>query len=459
VVAGTPSRRSERGLAAAAVFIVLILVALALVLGRGFFGSETALDQRAVTDANLRRASDALVQFASLNQRLPCPAAGNSDTGTEDATNPFATCNSPNGVGPWAALALRRGDAVDGWGRKISYRVFAGTTGLTQAGGASMTDCNTNAAATGAIDASGKCPATRQTPPAAFLAGKGLSIQTDAATTGGHAFVLLSHGDTGAGAFGAEGGIRLPLPSVGALEFRNTQPGTTYDNRSRSAAGVAATDAAYFDDVVMATSITDVVNAAKLSARDWGAPPAPPPTFGSDAITAAGGAVDYNTGRSTLNFGTFTVTAYGDSARNVSFDVSTGAGIGTIGSGVNADQYVTLNRETNEGLRFVFATTGRYLGITLSRFGDQSGQLERVSFDFTIGGSNVRVTKMACRSGNGRVNFTVNPGGDFSEVDIEPRLTQGFSYYSTFLVADIAICPSPNPACQAPSAIPAEDCP
>jgi hypothetical protein len=448
--------RSQRGLAAATVVIVLILTAVVLLLGRSYFRSDAILDQREVTDANLRRVSEALVQFASLNQRLPCPAAGNSDTGTEDATSPFATCNSPNGVVPWAALALRRGDAVDGWGRKISYRVFSGTTGLTQVGGASMTDCNTNAAATGTVDASGKCPATRQTPPAAFLAGKGLSIQTDAATTGGYAFVLLSHGDTGAGAFGAEGGIRYPPPYGGALEFRNTQAGTTYDNRSRSAPGVAATDNAYFDDIVTATSITDVVNAAKLSARDWGAPP---PTFGADAITTAGGAVDYNTGQSTLNFGTFTVTAYGDTARNVSFDVSTGAGIGTIGSGVNADQYVTLNRETNEGLRFVFATTGRYLGVILSRFGDTSGELERVSFDFIIGGSNVRVTKMACRAGNGRVNFTVNPGGDFSEVAIEPRLTQGLNYFSTFVVADVALCPSSNPACQAPSAIPAEDCP
>lgn len=448
--------RSQKGLAAATVVIVLILAAVVLLLGRRYFAAEATLDQREATDANLRRIADALVQFAVLNQRLPCPAAGTSDAGAEDATSPFATCNSPAGVVPWSALALRRADAVDGWGRKISYRVFAGNTGLTQTGGASMTDCNTNAAATGSVDASGKCPATRQTPPSAFLAGKGLSLQTDTATTAGFAFVLVSHGETGAGAYSAEGSGQVPLPTSGALEYRNTQAGTTFDSRSRSAPGVASTDMAYFDDVVVAKSITEVVDAARLAARDWGAPPA---TFGAAAITAAGGTVDFNTGQSTLNFGTFTVSAYGDTARNVSFDVSTGAGIGSIGTGVNADQYVTLNRETNEGLRFVFATTGSYLGVTLSRFGDESGELERVSFDFNIGGSNVRITKVSCRAGNGRVNFTLNPGGDFSEVNIEPRLTQGFNFYSTFVIADIALCPSSNPACTTPGAVPAEDCP
>lgn len=446
--------RSQKGLAAAAVVIVLIVAAVALLLGRRYFAAEATLDQREVTNANLRRIADALVQFAVLNQRLPCPAAGTSDAGTEDATSPFATCNSPNGVVPWATLTLRRSDAVDGWGRKISYRAFSGSTGLTQTGGASMTDCNTNAAATGAVDATGKCPATRQTPPTAFLAGKGLSVQTDTATSGGYAFVLISHGETGAGAFGAEGGVRAPLPASTILEYRNTQAGTTYDNRTRSAPGVPSTDNAYFDDVVLASSITDVANAAKLAARDWGGP-----TFGADAITSAGGTPTYNTGQTTLDFGTFTVTAYGDTARNVSFDAATGAGIGTIGSGSSNPAFITLSRETNEGLTFTFDSPGRYLGITLSLFGDKFGELERVSFDFIVGGSTVRVTKMSCRSGNGRVNFTVTPGGDFTQVSIEPRLTQFFNFYSDFLVADIAQCPSSNPSCRAPGSIPSEDCP
>jgi len=160
-----------------------------------------------------------------------------------------------------------------------------------------------------------------------------------------------------------------------------------------------------------------------------------------------------------LNFGSFTVTAFGDTARSVGFDRNVGTGIGSIGTGSNSESTATMNRATNEGLRFQFAQTGRYLGVTLSRFGDQSGERERVSFDFVIGGSTVRVTKIACRTGDGRVNFTINPGGNFDEVTIEPRLTEFFNYNSTLIVAAIATCPSTNPTCAAPGAVPSEDCP
>ncbi len=340
--------------------------------------------------------------------------------------------------------------------------MFSGNAGFTQLDGINLSDCNTQSWATGGVSAEGKCnPSphdTRDTTYLAYrnLAANSLSIQSESGTSSGYAFVLISHGESGAGAFLAEGGTRVGLPSAAVREYPNTQATGTYANWTRSAPGTAATDATFFDDAVLALTVVDVVNASKLVARSWDEPPS---TFGASAVTAAGGTIDYNTGRSTLDFGSFRVTAYGDTARNVSFDVSTGAGIGTIGTGSNSDQYVTLNRETNEGLNFVFDAPGRYLAVTLSRFGDTSGELERVSFDFVIGGSSVRVTKMSCRSGNGRVNFTVTPGADFTEVSIEPRLTQFFNYYSTFVVADIAICPSSNPACSTPSSTPGEDCP
>ncbi|MBK8322621.1 MAG: hypothetical protein IPL06_07705 [Betaproteobacteria bacterium] len=457
-------RNRQAGLAAATIVILLVLGLVALILGARYFDSALGLDQRTVTEANMRRIAESLSRFATLNQRIPCPAAGNVDAGTENAVSPFATCNSPDGVVPWAALALRRDEILDGWGRKISYRVFSGNTGFTQVGGTSMSDCNVNGAASDTVNASGLCQAARQTPPAAFLAGKGLSIQGDAATTGGFAFVLISHGESGLGAFAAEGTGRSALPSAGSLELPNAQAGATFNQRSRSPPGVAPTDVAHFDDTVLAVSITDVVNAAKLTARDWGAPPASASqVFTAAAIAAAGGAGGYNTGQTTLTFGSgagaITVTAIGDSGRNVGFNVDTGTGIGSIGTSSNSASAATANRATNEGLVFTFAQTARYLGVTLGRFGDQSGERERVSFDFIVGGSTIRVTKTACRNGDGRVNFTLNPGGDFTEVTIEPRLTASFNYDSTLNVQAIAACPSSNPSCKAPGAIAGEDCP
>lgn len=464
--AAGPSSRHERGLAAAAVIIVLIVVAVALVLGRGYIQSGLVLDQRGVTDANLRLVSDALVQFASLNQRLPCPASGAADNGAEDASNPYATCNSPAGTVPWATLALRRTDALDGWGRKLSYRVFSGNTGLTQLGGASMVDCNTNAAATGNVDASGKCPATRDAPPAAFTAGKGLSVEGDAATTTGHAFVLVSHGETGAGAFVAEGGGRVPLPAVAAREYRNTQSGGTYDNRTRSAPGVATTDINHFDDVVVAKSIGEVASGARLAARDWGAPAVgsgatfDAPTLASVLGYTPNPSTNASTEQGWLDFGSVAVAAVGDSAREVSFGQgASGTGIGSIGASLTGNQYATINSQSGEGLYFVFDNPGRYLGITLVDFGTQSGDAERVRFWFLIGGSWVNVTRTACRSGNVLANFTVNPGGDFTDVYVESRDTATGVTSSQFLVGAIRSCPDGSPACTAPGAVAANNCP
>jgi len=112
-------------------------------------------------------------------------------------------------------------------------------------------------------------------------------------------------------------------------------------------------------------------------------------------------------------------------------------------------------------LRFVFDVPVRYLGITLNRFGDTFGERERVRFRFTVGGSTVRITKTACRSdsNDGVVNYTLNPGGDFDEVFVEPRSTQFGSFDSTLLVGSIATCPSTNAACTAPGALPANDSP
>ncbi|MBL0142720.1 MAG: hypothetical protein IPP91_11620 [Betaproteobacteria bacterium] len=333
-----------------------------------------------------------------------------------------------------------------------------------------MTDCNTQSWAVAAVPGTGRCNSsphdTRDSTYLAYrnLAANSLSIQSEAGTASGYAFILVSHGESGAGAFVAEGGTRIAPPSAGTREYPNTQASGTYALWSYSVPGTATSDAAFFDDIVVAVSASDLINSARLTAKSWDAP-APPPTTASQEFTAAsiaaagGNSTQFNTGRNSLNFGTFTVTAFGDTARNVGFDLNVGTGIGAIGTGSNSQTTATANRATNEGLTFSFTQTGRYLGVTLGRFGSESGELERVSFDFVIGGSAIRITKIACRTGDGRANFTINPGGDFDQVTIEPRLTQFFNFSSTLNVSAIATCPSTNAACAAPGAIASEDCP
>ena len=302
----------------------------------------------------------------------------------------------------------------------------------------------------------------------------GLATAEHAATTAGFAFVLISHGGTGAGAFGAEGGARVPLPAAGALEYRNTQAGTTFDSRARSAPGVAPTDAAYFDDAVLALSIADVANAARLSARDWGdvtsallaASTLASQTFTRADIAAVPGAIaDFNTGQNTLNFGALTARAVGAGAVNVSSGIGTsGQGIGAIGALSNLGTAAPLDSAAGEGLDFRFATnTGRYLGISLVDFGDRGGLLgiERVRFRFLQGGTPVAsIDKPACRAGDVRANYLLDSGAPFDEVVVTPITTTTGSN-STLLVGGLRSCTALLGAnsCTAAGAIPADDCP
>ncbi len=118
------------------------------------------------------------------------------------------------------------------------------------------------------------------------------------------------------------------------------------------------------------------------------------------AITAAGGnTADFNTGPTPLNFGPFTVDRLGDTARNVSLRPGRrmrGSAPSAPARTPNPPRPSTARPTRN------FASSSPRPGATSasrsSRFGDAFGERERVSFDFVIGGSTVRVTKMACRS-------------------------------------------------------------
>ncbi len=478
--------RSQQGLAAAAIILIIILGAIALMLGRGVFQPGADLGRREATAAAMTKISKALVDFAALNRRLPCPARGDQDTGDADPATAAATCTAPAGVVPWKALALRREDALDGWGRKISYRVFSGATGFTQAEGVSMSNCNSSldppldsALGSGATcpDAgtSNCCksssvvtftPAVPPNTPTQWLTARGnMLVVNDLGTTkNSNAFVLISHGATGLGGYLAEGGTRSALPNASGNEYTNTQSAGTYWMLSQSAATVASSEATHFDDLVTYKSFTDLMQDVKLSQRAWGNPFAATAYTSTPLAAAGGNTANFNLGQQSLNLGTYTVTAWADNlatVRNVSFDRDAATGIGSIGTGSNTETAATVNFATDEELQFQFTTQGRYLGVTLRRFGDTSGELERVRFRFTVGGVSVNITKTSCRYDNndGVVNFTLNPGGDFDEVFIEPRSTQWGSFDTTLIVGAIATCPSTNSSCAAPGAVATNDCP
>ena len=449
----TPASR-QRGAIAGALIIVLVLSIFAFVLARLLAKDEPELEQDGRTRVNMQKISDALVAFASLNKYLPCPALGSDATGATAApATANANCTDDAGVVPWVTLALRKEDSLDGWGHKISYRVFSGALGFTRAGGVSMIDCNTDATATGTSVPTCDSSAAHTTAPGDFLHNKGIAVTGVANPL---AFVLISHGSSGVGAYGAESNVRV-LPPNGGDEWLNTQSTSPYKSDARSDPSVLATNVNHFDDVVTYLAFLDLVAATKLSARAWGVPG----PLASQSFSAASMAPylnnpgyftnpgDYRSTQQSINFGTVTVTA--SSGRNVSYGQAN-EGIGAAGS--NTASAANLNSGSSEFLDFSVAVPARYFGIQLITFSTP----ERVQFTFTLAGSPVGspFVKTACHPAF--ANFYLDPGGTFDQVEVRPVDTSGGSN-STFLVGSVAFCAPSQPTCTPPGSSPADDCP
>ena len=187
-------------------------------------GNRTNLTQK-----RLELIRQSVVNFVFIQGRLPCPAATNADGGLSDPPGSVAACVSPVGTVPWSDLGLPRSESFDGWGRKISFRVYR--------------------------------PDNLNLP--------GLSIRVRDAAIGlvpGVAFVLISHGGTGYGAW-LEGGSQFAeLPSAGNLrEAANLQtaPPAIYHRWIYSAKTIAPAAANHFDDEVVYMTVTDLRIAAR----------------------------------------------------------------------------------------------------------------------------------------------------------------------------------------------------
>jgi hypothetical protein len=458
------SFRRQGGLAAAAVFIIIVLAVIALVAGRGFFDKAAILGQRDVTEAHFKAVSDALVAFATLNRRLPCPARGDLDTGDADPTTAAATCNSTAGVVPWKTLALRREDALDGWGRKISYRVFSGATGFTQADGMSMTNCNSslgaainNSLGSGSLCQSGSPPPNT---PTQFLAARGnmLVVQDLGTTRSGNAFVLISHGESGYGAYPAEGAVaRTTLPDSSGKEYVNTQATDTYWILARSSSGTLVTDAGYFDDMVAYKSASDLVASAKLGARSWSEIPLATTLDSSTVQAAAPGfnaGTSQDTGYSSLGLGGFLVSASASGVtQDIGFVVQGGiGGIGVIGGGSTSGD---LNSSFGESLTFQLGYASEFgkVDVALNQFQvvDNSPlRKERAQVSLYDSGSLVQKSIVDSWDYSGNPTnclFRAVSGGVFDRMDIAPLTDTGGSGSTRFTVSAITACTDVTSPC------------
>jgi prepilin-type N-terminal cleavage/methylation domain-containing protein len=233
-----------------AIVLVIVGVALAMFLGAG--GSMLDNQERQAARTRLDGIDAALASFVAVHQRLPCPADGRIASGalnagieTLSATAPVGACNPASqafGVLPWVTLGLAEGDANDPWGGRITYRVdpqLAAGAPLTLL--MDMSSCDPSATGV-ANPANGACKAAvvpcvgsaACTAPASFLANKGLDVwdglnaapgwasrQNNRANGSGAAYVIISHGPSGNGAYNNRGVLQPGSVVLGLDEAPN----------------------------------------------------------------------------------------------------------------------------------------------------------------------------------------------------------------------------------------------
>lgn len=104
--------------------LTVVLIIVGLLLGGLYLPMSAQQDARQVAAAErqLQEIRDALIGYAQINGRLPCPASSATGNGNEYCAG------GDNGFVPWTELGV---SPVDPWGRMIRYRVCTEARGAT----------------------------------------------------------------------------------------------------------------------------------------------------------------------------------------------------------------------------------------------------------------------------------------------------------------------------------------
>jgi prepilin-type N-terminal cleavage/methylation domain-containing protein len=317
-------RTTQAGFTLVELAIVMFIIAMLFVFTMPVSTSLLNNQRRDITKIKMKTVEAALANYVAVHKRLPCPADGASTAGVElragaiingvaadftvdcaANTGTPANTNQQTGVVPWVTLGLTRADVLDGWENQMTFRV---AFGLTQANALDMSACDP--AGTADTTPSGVSPlppvntvinvnvcnaaltctgtGTACSKPQMFLANKGFTVVDgadlkilDPSIYTGAAYILISHGDNGVGAF-TNSQLLLTSPLIGAngpLEALNHNNGhgvlstsTTIFPKFRDAgqsfaSGTAATDAVYFDDLIIRPTVFSLIQRAQLGPR------------------------------------------------------------------------------------------------------------------------------------------------------------------------------------------------
>lgn len=277
--------------------VVIVVMSLLLAMIAGLATAMLGQQRREATRQRLAGVETAIALFVSQNKRLPCPAdgriAGTAANAGQELRNGTGQCTvagaadtQTHGVVPWLSLGLAEQDVTDGWGNRLTYRLapelaLVNAMDLTACdpggtGGLVGTVCN-------ATCSSGSFP-SGCTPPSTYTQGKGLKIRNlasaslimnpNANPSTGAAYIVISHGENGEGAYSNQGIVQGGAPPSGTLESANNAANVAFAFASSTASNpfvddfpVYAEGAGHFDDWLLRPSILTVATKAQLGPR------------------------------------------------------------------------------------------------------------------------------------------------------------------------------------------------
>jgi prepilin-type N-terminal cleavage/methylation domain-containing protein len=218
----------RRGFTLIEMAVVLVLIAIGLTFALRITVALRAGAQFADTRKAAENIKNALVAYAVVKKRLPCPADGTlgpasanygleaRDPATDQCltrVNPADPDDHPRGVVPWRTLGIGQESADDAWFRRFTYHV---TTLAAErvAGQAILT------AVKGQIDVYDR-----------EVTASAVPINRDVNNNNsGALLILVSHGSEGAGAFVPGNATRLPVPvTASPATVENTNGDRNYN--------------------------------------------------------------------------------------------------------------------------------------------------------------------------------------------------------------------------------------
>lgn len=111
--------------------LAMSLLVIGLLVGTLILPVTGQLNARAIgeTEKTMENIKEALIGYAVMNAKLPCPAAVVSNPAANDLGTSQSTLCGQEGFVPWAELGI--GKVTDAWGFPIRYRVdITYTTGI-----------------------------------------------------------------------------------------------------------------------------------------------------------------------------------------------------------------------------------------------------------------------------------------------------------------------------------------